>query len=265
MSHHTHAAVTLVDPPDDSLVNPPDDNLVNPPDDTPDDSLVNPPDDMTTMADNPDPLETGNNDKPVFWKDPQHITIGLAAPGSPVGSVTVTDTLNSQEITLLKAATQIWESVANVEFEFVNASPSVVPDISVGLADLDSLQFIGYTHYNWNQNNELQKAQVVIEDPKETPITALADGNLRYTGFTTTVLQDFIHELGHALGLDHNETDNAAIMHPVIGTADPVPDNNDIAAIQSLYGAPKAAPVMSATDISTLHALVAGTSLSNIA
>jgi hypothetical protein len=235
-----------------------------PPDDTsqtPDDGLDNPP----ATATNPDPLEIGHNNAPVFWKDPTHITIGLAAPGSVVGSETVSNTLTTQEITLLKAATEVWESVANVQFVFVNASPDIVPDISVGLSKLDPMQLIGYTHYNWNANNELQKAQVVVEDPAENPVTTLDSGNLRYNGFTTTMLQDFEHELGHALGLDHNETDHSAIMYPVIGTADPVPNANDIAALQSLYGAPRGAPVMTADDRTALHTLLAGTSLSNIA
>lgn len=238
-----------------------------PPDQAPtDDSNAPPGDEQDPLnATNPDPLETGNGNLPVSWKDATHITIGLATPGSKVGDVTVSNTLNTQEINLLKAATQIWESVSDVQFEFVNAGPGVVPDISVGLAKLDSLQFIGYTHYNWNNNNELQTAQVVVEDPAENPVTKVTDGDLRYNGFTTTMLQDFEHELGHALGLDHNETDNTAIMHPVIGTADPVPNANDVAALQSLYGAPLAAPVMSGADRTTLHALLADTSLNNIA
>jgi hypothetical protein len=56
----------------------------------------------------------------------------------------------------------------------------------------------------------------------------------------------------------------AAVMHPVIGTADPVPNPNDIAAIQSLYGAPTTALALSATDVTSLHALLAGTSLNNL-
>ena len=51
------------------------------------------------------------------------------------------------------------------------------------------------------------------------------------------------HELGHALGLDHNPADPDAVMNPTAGPANNAgPDQSDIQAIQSLYGAPPGAP-----------------------
>ena len=80
-----------------------------------------------------------------------------------------------------------------------------------------------------------------------------------------TMLQAFLHELGHALGLDHNPDDPFSIMNPTMTSANPVPDAQDVAAIQSLYGAPARPLILSANDSGTLHALLSGTSLANLA
>src|ERR1044071_2401692 len=122
------AATTLVNDPV-TLLNDPT-TLVDDPSTLVDDPTL---DDPPNAADNPDPFETGNKN-PLIWSDPHHITIGLAPPGTTAGGVTVSDTLNTQEITLLKAATQIWSSLADVQFQFVDSS-TTVPDIRVGLAN----------------------------------------------------------------------------------------------------------------------------------
>ena len=216
-------------------------------------------------ADNPDFWLTGNDGMPLSLSNPTHITVGLAPVGTTIGGVTVSNVLDTQEITLLKAATQIWESLANVQFQLVDSS-TTVPDISVGLADLNSMQLIGYTQSSWNSRDQfLPGTLTLLEDPAETSVTTLENGDLRYNGLTTTMLQVLEHELGHALGLGHNQVDIASIMHPVIGANDPVPDANDIVALQSVYGAPSAAPVLSAGDLGTLHALLANTNLNYLA
>jgi hypothetical protein len=43
------------------------------------------------------------------------------------------------------------------------------------------------------------------------------------------------------------------------------PDAQDVAAIQSLYGAPARPLILSANDSGTLHALLSATSLANLA
>ena len=108
-------------------------------------------------ADNPDLWLTGNDGMPLSLSNPTHITVGLAPVGTTIGGVTVSNVLDTQEITLLKAATQIWESLANVQFQLVDSS-TTVPDISVGLADL-----------NWMHN--------ACSDPRSPTLsTGAADG-----------------------------------------------------------------------------------------
>ena len=139
-----------------------------------------------------------------------------------------------------------------------------VPDIRVGVAELmKGLHFIGLTYTKWDASRDAFLPDVVlsIEDPSETPVTQLPNGDFRYQGESTTVFQDFLHELGHAIGLDHNLDDPTSIMNPVLGPQNSVPDNQDIAAVQSLYGAAREPPVLGSAEAATLHALVPGLSV----
>ena len=98
------------------------------------------------------------------------------------------------------------------------------------------MTFVGDTEYNWDANKFLPDNLVNIEDPNETKTTQLMVIS-KYNGTTATMFQSMIHELGHTLGLDHNPNDPNSIMNPNLSSKNPFPDNNDVAALQSLYGA----------------------------
>jgi hypothetical protein len=207
---------------------------------------------------------------PLSWSDPSNVTIAVAQSSYAGDQPVFSASLTGQETTLLIAATHIWESVANITFNFVPDNQANAPNIRVGLAELDldpTMRFIGSTSYHWNVSTSkfLPDSVVAVEDPLEKPVTPLANGDLSYNGTVSTMLQAFLHELGHALGLDHNPDDPFSIMSPTMTSANPVPDAQDVAAIQSLYGAPARPLILSANDSGTLHALLSGTSLANLA
>jgi hypothetical protein len=170
----------------------------------------------------------------------------------------------------MRSAAEVWESLANVHFNFVIDTPAGAgePDIRVGTADLrqslhpNTMGFIGYTEYHW-RNDVFQPDTVVTVSSQ--PTTQLANGDLVYAGFTSTMFQDFLHEIGHALGLGHNVPDRSAIMNPLLSATNRVPDAQDIAGIRALYGAPTSSSALSAADTSVLHNLLAGTSLATVA
>lgn len=216
------------------------------------------------------PLETNvDGVSPLSWSDPANVTIALAQTSHAGDRPVFSTSLTGQETTLLVAATHIWESVANVRFNFVPDDQANVPNIRVGLAELDldpTMRFIGYTSYHWNvsTSNFLPDTIVAVEDPLEKPVTLLLNGDLSYNGTVSTMLQAFLHELGHALGLDHNTDDSSSIMSPTMTNNNPMPDAQDVAAIQLLYGAPVQPLTLSSNGSLTLHDLLSGTSLANL-
>ena len=215
-----------------------------------------------TPLEMPTPGTVGNPNQPLTWVG---ATDAPGMPGSPIQISISAENFNytsdaaapvtfaprpltTQDLNLLVAATHVWEAVANVHFNFIeDAAPGQQPsDVRVGLADINSsslakpgMTFVGDTEIRWDANNKmLPDTLVSIEDPNETATTQLADGDQQYNGTTATMFQSMIHELGHSLGLDHNPTDPNSIMNPSLSSSNPLPDGNDIAAIDSLYGAP---------------------------
>jgi predicted Zn-dependent protease len=212
------------------------------------------------------PLETDVEMAPLSWSDPSNVTIAVAQSNYVSDPPLFSDSLTGQEVTLLFAAAHIWESLANITFNFVPDDQASVPDIRVGFGDPGvnpTMQFIGYTYYRWDvsSGNFLPDTLIAVADPSEKGATPLANGDLAYNGTFSTMLQVLLHELGHSLGLDHNPDDPSSIMYPMSTSNNPVPNSQDIAAIQSLYGAPVKPLTLSATDSGTLHALLSGTSL----
>ena len=75
-------------------------------------------------------------------------------------------------------------------------------------------------------------------------------------GLQATVFQDLLHELGHAIGLDHNPYDPSAIMNPTLSSANPFITLQDTVMLRGLYGAPSASAVADAQADSVLNKLL---------
>ncbi len=144
----------------------------------------------------------------------------------------------------IQQALQRWASVSGVTLvqQADSTDPSHAANIRIGFADLNTpaSNVVGYTSYHYTTSSTgistfSPDTVVRLEDPTKDPLTAGSGGSLTYQGFSTTLYQTALHELGHALGLAHS-TDASAVMYPTLGTADPDLDANDIAGIQALYG-----------------------------
>ena len=134
------------------------------------------------------------------------------------------------------SALDAWAQSAGITFQ--QAADPNAAEIQIGWGQLENSggTTIGLTSYYSNSNNNLTKALVQIEDPAQLALDSTAAG-YTWQGTTTTLYQVSLHELGHALGLDHS-TDPAAVMYPVAQTTNPGLSLADIAGIQQLYGAP---------------------------
>jgi predicted Zn-dependent protease len=144
---------------------------------------------------------------------------------------------------VVEHAAAAWSAVSGVQLLLVADSASV--DIRVGFLTLNPAQtnVIGSTSWFASGQHFLPGTIVSAEDPAQDALIPLAGGDFQYAGYATSLQQVVEHEFGHALGLGDNPADPNAVMNPTSGPNNNAgPDQSDIQAIQSLYGAPLSAP-----------------------
>jgi serralysin len=156
---------------------------------------------------------------------------------------------NSAYEILVEKAVALWSAVSGIRMTLVSDSAST--DIRVGFETLNTstTNTIGSTSYSYSGNPQVFTPGVTVgvEDPVQDALSVLPDGDYAYAGYTTDLFQDFVHELGHSLGLAHNTVDAAAQMNPTLTASNRSIDSNDAAAIDQLYGG--SATALSAAQI----------------
>lgn len=157
----------------------------------------------------------------------------------------------------VKSALVAWGKAANLNFQ--QAAAGTQADIEIGWRALEGGggtggDTIGLTSYYATTTNEFVPGVTVeLEDPAQLPLVSTA-GGYTWQGTVSTLYQVALHELGHALGLNHS-TDPTAVMYPTAQTTNPGLSIADIAGMQLLYGAPTDADIglSDTTDGLSLH------------
>ena len=147
----------------------------------------------------------------------------------------------------VESALVAWGRSANIGFQQVASGAPA--DIEIGWGALEagsgadtSGDTIGLTSYYATVANQFSPGITVeLEDPTQRALASSAQG-YTWQGTDSTLYQVSLHELGHALGLNHS-TDPTAVMYPTAQTTNPGLSIADIAGMQQLYGAPAGADI----------------------
>ena len=183
----------------------------------------------------------------VKWSD-SDISWSFANPTYNSGaSAPFSASISGQYQDAILGALQQWSSVSGLTFTRVEDSPNAGSgaDIRIGFGALNtsSTGIIGDAHFSWFSGGTLLPGAIVrLEDPSQLALVPGDGGAYTYAGTQTTLQQVALHEIGHALGLDHS-SDPSSAMYASSGPANRAPNGSDIAGIQSLYGAPAASLV----------------------
>ncbi len=150
----------------------------------------------------------------------------------------------------ITAAFNLWESVANIDFQFVSADASSV-DIRLGWDTIDGASgTVGQavTYYSARTGYDASQFSEIRFDTAENWAAGSDTSGINFFAVA-------LHEIGHTLGLDHS-TLQTSIMYATAGAL--TLSANDIAIIQALYGV-AVAPVVPTAGDDTLN----GTSAAN--
>ncbi len=146
----------------------------------------------------------------------------------------------------VEQAIQKWASVSGLVFQQVpdTAVPSDPADIRIGFGKFGVISpgkigTIGYTNYSFGLASQNFNPDIVVrvEDPSETPLVPTS-GGLAYGGIgAATFYQVILHELGHAIGMDHSSSP-IDVMSPVLTQQNLDLSASDIFGIRALYPQP---------------------------
>ena len=176
------------------------------------------------------------------------LTWSFADPARPNSSI-FSSTVQAAHQTTIRRAVARWDDLVSLTLQEVPDTTADV-DIRIGwsLFGISSNQ-IGEAIYSYitPELAFVPGTIVRLQDPAER---VLSGADPVYSGTQTGLFQVAVHELGHALGLDHS-SDPAANMFPMSTTANRDLSAADIAGIRALYGAPAFAMTNTVTGISS--------------
>ena len=178
------------------------------------------------------------------WATP--IVTWAFAPAGGMFSSGVTGDFQS----LVLAAFARWDDLINIGFQQV--STPAVANILVGFSDFGSTSAqVGETDYGYlpTAGTFVSGVKIRIEDPTERP-APVVNGTPQYQGTQATVEQVLLHEIGHAIGLAHDDSP-AALMYGQASSQNRDIAQSDMDGIHQIYAAPAFTQINTANNAIT--------------
>ena len=132
----------------------------------------------------------------------------------------------------VQAAFARWAAVSGLTFTQVADSASV--PIRIGFEAFAQAGELGETDFRYAHGVLEDDTLVRLLDPASTALAVTAGGVYFYALYDVTLFQVVLHEIGHALGLDHT-TDPDTIMYPYASPTNRDLTTGDIEGINTLY------------------------------
>lgn len=142
----------------------------------------------------------------------------------------------------IRRAFATWSSIADITFNEIvdgggtfgdNGNPaSYIADIRIGGMYIDGTPYLeDILGYSYPPYTAYAGAGDIILDRGNVDTFGIGPGA------EIDIFSLVLHELGHSIGIDHNEADPNAVMYPYYSFVDGL-SQDDIAAAQKLYGLP---------------------------
>ena len=163
---------------------------------------------------------------------------------------------------VISTAFEAWSRAAGLRFVYAPQDNAAV-DIRIGWGTLTpptaTGREIGETSYYYNSvtNDILPDVLVRLLDPDQLALTGTS-GTLAYGDGSSTLYQVALHELGHAIGLEHDTANPDAVMYPYLGPGNRLLSADDIAGAQAIYGPPPAAVINIGANQETVAGSLSG-------
>jgi hypothetical protein len=170
---------------------------------------------------------------------------GAGAAGTGGGIVTwaFDGTIPSSFVGILQGAFAAWASYANITFQQVASTAAAQIDFTLG--GIDGLgNTLGYANYSYS-GQRMQSAAVTFDSGEGWHAAGARVVSTQNVDLAVVAL----HEIGHALGLDHYNA-KPEVMNAVLNPSITALGAGDIAGIQALYGAP-VVPAASVTPVAS--------------